>query len=271
MSRPFFRYYGSKYKCARHYGPPRCDLVIEPFAGSACYSTFWDCPNVSLYDLSDTVCAAWEWLIESSEEDIRRIPDMFHSDEELMALPLGPRQIVYWFIIFGECCRATHFPPRYHDLIRTGIATGAWEKAVADKRAQGHTGSDFDLLGTLVWGPKVKARLIGQKPLLRNWTIEQLDYRKIPLREAHWHVDPPYQGNPGRKYDHDGIDFAHLGEWCRNLPGAVDVCEQEGADWLPFRPLCELVSQGRRGGEAASRAIEVVWQKNPQHEDLFGW
>ena len=271
MARPYFRYYGSKYKGARHYGPPRRELVIEPFAGSACYSTYWDHPNVALYDLGDEVCAAWDWLISCSEDDIRRIPEVFHTNDEFQALPLGPRQIVYWFIIFGECERARHLPPRYLELVNTGVATGAWGKWVAEARAKGKTGTDMELVSTNSWGPNLKDRLIRQKPLLKGWSITQGSYADIPMREAHWHVDPPYQGAPGRKYIHSDIDFSHLGDWCKALPGAVDVCENEGADWLPFRPLYTVVSSGRNQGEAASRSVEVVWQKAPLHEDLFGW
>ena len=37
--RSFFAYYGSKYIRAPLYPRPRYDIIIEPFAGSACYAT----------------------------------------------------------------------------------------------------------------------------------------------------------------------------------------------------------------------------------------
>lgn len=35
---PFFPYYGSKWSLGPLYPAPRHDRIIEPFAGSACYS-----------------------------------------------------------------------------------------------------------------------------------------------------------------------------------------------------------------------------------------
>ena len=269
MARPFFRYYGSKWRGAKHYGPPRRDLVIEPFAGSACYSTYWNHPNVSLYDLSEEVCAAWDWLINCSLDDMRAIPEEFHSNEEFFSLPPGPQLIVYSLVVFGDFNAKGGLPPKYFRLINEGSDGGAWDRQAAALRNLGREGSVRELNGGTIWGPILKNRIIEQKPLLKGWSIEQADYRAIPLREAHWHVDPPYQGAPGRKYPHNEIDFAALGDWCRNLPGAVDVCENEGADWLPFQPLYDTHSMGRANGEAG-RTVEVVWVKNPLCEDLFG-
>jgi hypothetical protein len=36
--RPFFSFFGSKWRVAPHYPAPERDLIIEPFAGSAGYS-----------------------------------------------------------------------------------------------------------------------------------------------------------------------------------------------------------------------------------------
>lgn len=112
------------------------------------------------------------------------------------------------------------------------------------------------------WGPETKARIIAQKPLIRQWRVDCLDYRDIPDRDAHWHIDPPYQGSPGREYTHSEIDYAHLAEWCRSRTGAVDVCENEGADWLDFAPLYEVTAQ--RNGR---KSREAVWRKDAG--DLF--
>lgn len=97
-----FSYYGSKIRGAKHYGAPRRPNVVEPFAGSASYSVWWGVPNVHLYDKSEHVCAAWEWLRDSTEADVRALPDVFRSTEEWLALPDGPRQVVFWNIGYGE-------------------------------------------------------------------------------------------------------------------------------------------------------------------------
>ena len=38
MLKPFWRYYGGKYRAAPAYPPPRLGTIVEPFAGSAGYS-----------------------------------------------------------------------------------------------------------------------------------------------------------------------------------------------------------------------------------------
>lgn len=256
--RPFFRYYGSKWIGAKHYGPPRRGEVIEPFAGSACYSVYWDCPNVSLYDLSEDACIVWDWLIHCSEEDVRRIPATFRTDEELAELPDGARQVASSFLWYGECA----FRPAVPEFVKRWARTGEYTGFAATNRDKGE--SDDTIFR---WGESRKERIIRQKPLIRDWTIERLSYDRIPLREAHWHVDPPYQGKAGRKYPHNEIDFGHLAEWCRSLPGAADVCEQEGADWLPFEDLYQgTTCEGRDGKRTASR--EVLWRSDPE-PDLF--
>lgn len=56
----------------------------------------------------------------------------------------------------------------------------------------------------------------------------------------------------------NGIDFQRLGVWCKSLPGQVIVCENDGADWLPFRDLASVKStEGRHKPARFSR--EVVW------------
>ena len=36
--KPFFRYYGGKWRDCAKYPPPQFDTIVEPFAGSAGYS-----------------------------------------------------------------------------------------------------------------------------------------------------------------------------------------------------------------------------------------
>ena len=233
-----------KYSAARHYGPPRRNLVIEPFAGGAGYSTFWGHPNVRLYDLDEDVCALWDFLINCSADDIRAIPAVLRTNEEWLALPRPQRFLTQLNINFGERRLAPNLPPRYLRYLDG-------EKTTLEKKR--------------TWGERTKEIIIEQKPRIANWTITNASYADIPMEEAHWHVDPPYQGPPGRAYTHSEIDFGHLGEWCRNLPGAVDVCENAGADWLPFRPFLSLDIGGGKTSE------EVIWQKEPAIDDLFGW
>jgi len=231
--RPFFSYYGAKYTASRYLGKPRRDLVIEPFAGSACYSTRWAPRRAKLYDISPDICALWDFLIHSSEADIAAIPDAFEDMDQVLSLPQGASMLVRFWVAKGRAKPTNVLSPWYFQ----------WRNS-EDCR---------------VWSAAVKNRIIRQKPLIADWTIDQCSWNKVPLIEAHWHVDPPYNNTPGSRYPHSEIDFKSLGRWCQGLPGAVDVCENDGADWLPFQTLCEVVSsRGRRDGK---RSAEVVWRK----------
>lgn len=246
----FFSYYGGKWLGARCYGPPRQDLVIEPFAGGAGYSTYWSHPNVKLYDLNPQTCAAWDWIINCTAADVMAVPDEFRSLEELNALPDGPRQVVGWNIAYATGGRGTNpsIPKWYWHYVETGEKIGRLAT-----HSRSHTNSV-----ALMWGPRIKHRIVKQKPLIAKWSITQCSYIDIPLEHAHWHVDPPYQGKPGRGYLCSDIDFKHLGEWCRSLPGSVDVCENAGADWLDFKPLFS-----RKSMNSLKQSNEVVWRNEP--------
>lgn len=59
------------------------------------------------------------------------------------------------------------------------------------------------------------------------------------LGPATWFIDPPYCKTAGDRYrwGASALDFDALGRWCRDRDGQTIVCEAEGADWLPFRPM----------------------------------
>lgn len=40
------------------------------------------------------------------------------------------------------------------------------------------------------------------------------------------------------------------------------VCENEGADWLPFRPFIVIKSTEGKNGKAKSR--EAIWENSPR-------
>lgn len=241
--RPFFSYYGSKFTLARSIGAPRRDLVIEPFAGSAAYSTRHNCRHVRLYDVSADICDLWDWLIHCSEADVRSIPSRFDDFEEIDRLPRGPNLLVRFWVSKGRAEPSNVLSPWYV------------------KYRDGHD--------CKVWGDPVKARIISQKPAIAAWSVDCTSYENIALEEAHWHVDPPYRNAAGSRYPHSCVDFKHLAEWCRNLPGTVDVFENEGATWLPFTPLKKTeTTRGKRTGAVSSEVIARFGCST--HQSLFG-
>ena len=60
------------------------------------------------------------------------------------------------------------------------------------------------------------------------------------------------------------IDYSALADWCHSRKGQVIVCENEGADWLPFERLCEQV-----GANRAKRSMEVIWHRSTRVRWLF--
>lgn len=240
--RPFFSYYGAKYTVAKYAGEPRRDLVIEPFAGSASYSTRYAPKHVALYDISPDVCALWDWLIHCSEADVRAIPDAFASFDEVERLPRGAALLVRFWVSKGRAEPSSVLSPWYHKY--------------------------RDHHDCKVWGRAVKARIIAQKPAIAAWTVDNLPYWKVPLREAHWHVDPPYNNAAGSRYPFAGIEFSNLADWCRSLPGTVDVFENEGATWLPFKPLCKIeTTRGKRSGVVSAEVMARFDNPNLSEEE----
>lgn len=61
--RPFFNFYGSKWRFARYYSPPEYARLVEPFAGSASYSLHYPERQVELYDVDPVIAGVWAYLI----------------------------------------------------------------------------------------------------------------------------------------------------------------------------------------------------------------
>lgn len=92
---------------------------------------------------------------------------------------------------------------------------------------------------------------------IRHWRIIEGSYESAPDVEATWFIDPPYEV-AGNQYPCSAadIDFAALGAWCRARRGQVMVCENDGAQWLPFKPFRRI--QGVRDAGASS-STEAIW------------
>jgi len=100
--------------------------------------------------------------------------------------------------------------------------------------------------------PNLVRRLAEMIPQVQHWRIIEGDYTLAPDIEATWFVDPPYEGLR-RGYAERNIDYGDLGVWCQSRRGQVIVCEQRGAEWLPFRDHAP-----QRGTNGRTK-VEVVW------------
>ena len=109
------------------------------------------------------------------------------------------------------------------------------------------------------WGTAIRARIARQVECIRHWQVIN-DYSCARDVEATWFIDPPYQGRLGRRYRANRIDYPALADWCRSRRGQVIVCENVGADWLPFRPF--LVAKGTEGKRRTGRSVEAIWTQD---------
>lgn len=223
---PFFSYFGSKWRAIPTYPKPEKSTIIEPFAGAASYALHYPDRTVCLIDKDPIICGVWEYLIKATIREILELPDKFESVDEIQA-----PQEAKWLIGFWLNRATTHPCNKPSAWMRTG---------------------EHD---TSFWGLEKRIRIAGQLEYIRHWQIFNSNYDNVPNYEATWFIDPPYQ-RMGHRYRFSDIDYSHLASWCNTRQGQVIVCEQEGADWLPFSP------HGKFKANHASRTTnEVIYNK----------
>lgn len=213
-----FFYYGRKGQVGKRYPAPTRRTVIEPFAGSAAYAHrhIDSLDAVILIERDADVCGMWRQVLDPA----------LGVDDLCPPLALGE----YTTNRFHIWAAASGGGP-YTKLKATAFMTVNVER--------------------------LRRRMTRDLARWRDTevTVIEGDYTEAPDVEATWFVDPPYQGHPGSLYRHGSadIDFATLGLWCKERTGQVIVCEGEGADWLPFEALGDVVAH------AGKRSSEVVW------------
>lgn len=232
---PLWRYYGGKNRAAPLYPAPEHDTVVEPFAGAAGYSCHYPQKKVVLVDKSPIISGMWQYLVAVREEEVRRLPDI-PDGGTVDDLPAWVPQEARWVIGFWANSASVH----------------PGKRQSARARESGQDAPNWN-----GWGWKARTRIAANVGRIRHWKVICGDYRDAPDVEATWYVDPPYCNRAGSLYPHQPDDFTALGEWCRTRKGLVMVCENEGATWLPFRPLAAIKSQEGKHGKGKS--MEVIW------------
>ncbi|WP_176064140.1 hypothetical protein [Anaeromyxobacter diazotrophicus] len=233
--RPFFGYYGGKWRDATKYYPePKHGLVVEPFAGSAGYALRYAHLKVVLCELDPVVFAVWKYLTKVKDSEIRKLP-LLRPGQSVDDLHLPPEPS--WLIGFW-LNRATASPRKNPSAwMRSGVRPGSF------------------------WGERVRDTIASQVEFIQHWKVYHRSYENCPVKKsATWFIDPPYQ-RAGKHYKlgSEQIDFRQLADWCRSRKGQVIVCENQGADWLDFQPLAS-VKTTRRG----RRSVEVIWTNQPR-------
>lgn len=232
-----FPYYGSKIRAAAKYpAPPKDWTIVEPFAGAAGYSCRYPDRDVHLYDADPVVCAVINYLIRSTHDDIMKLPLL--KDKQLVG-ELDIDQDAKWMI--GFWLNSGSISPKN--------MLSAW-----GRESQDNMPANF-------WGERCRARLAKAVEQINHWTCTNASYKDIKTLnfdpyETVWFVDPPYMG-AGKFYKHSSndIDYIHLRQWCNCLMGQVIVCENMGANWLPFEQLYEM----RGAARGRKKSVEAIW------------
>lgn len=206
--------------------PPIYGEVIELFAGSAGYSTFYGCEEVLLVDKDPIITAVWEYLIlEATPDGIMSLPDLPNVGDTVDDCDIP--QAAKWLIGFW---------------LNRGSATPKRTRTAYSARTD---------RAQLNWSPRAKERIAAQLPALEGWSILCDSYETVSPRPATWIIDPPYQ-DKGRHYRVSSVDYADLADFARYLPGQVIVSEGSDADWLPFVSLGDFKT-------SAGKSRELIW------------
>jgi site-specific DNA-adenine methylase len=226
-----FYFYGGKRRLARFYPPPQHNVVVEPFAGSASYSVTHLVPvkgertveRAILIEKDPRVCELWERLLAMDPAKLLEYP-----------IPKAGERTSDFLYMTSACSNR---------ISRTAEMTVTTRMPVVLKRM-------FRQIAAVL--PHVKGRV----------EIIQGDYTQAPNIEATWFIDPPYHvdGRPqsrGMGYadgcDSFSLDYDALATWCHERRGQRIVCEQDGADWLPFEHLRPARNS------IGNKVTEVVW------------
>jgi len=231
IRRPIIKYFGSKWTAARKglYPAPRFDTIIERCCGGAAYALQYPERQVFLSDIDPEMCALWQWLIGADAS-------------EIMSLPVATLQ-------HGQDLRELPVRREAADLIRR------WQRL---GRNDCWTVSKWNNMPGQ-WQESVKTAIVEALPQIRHWQVKCCSWEELTIDALHTEfVDPTYQFVKG--YKHEKIDYVALAAACRQWRDAghqVIVCEQLGANWLPFRELYSL--NAGCAHHPKKQSTEMIW------------
>jgi site-specific DNA-adenine methylase len=255
-----FKYFGSKGDSARDYPDPLPGMpLIEPFAGSAGYARLhWDLP-VFLVDIDPGLIACWKYIQQADPEELFALLRIdLQAGQTISDLPI-PAEAKYLIRSWQRVGRNTT-----DTISKWGTPYLRYLSALPKITQEMGPEESAKILQTYMasgmWGERIICRILAERPKFQHWKFACGSYQKIPNTRGTWFIDPPYRGNVGGyNAGPDGIDFRDLRDWCLSREGLVIVCEQEGADWLPFEPLAK--NRNRTKGDRTDAKMEMIWIK----------
>jgi site-specific DNA-adenine methylase len=226
--KPFFCYYGGKYRAAKKYPTPKYSTIIESHAGAAGYATRYSDHKIILYEIDPTIAGLWSYLIKVTPSEIMSLPLDVENVDTLRITEEAKSLIGFWLN------KGTTQPCK---------KPSAWCRSKIRPNS--------------FWGETIRNRIASQVDAIRHWSVVNSSYEYAPNTKATWFVDPPYQNTCGQHYKYKKIDYSYLGKWCRERSGQVIACEYKGANWLPFKELATIKSNPSKRGKSYSS--EVYW------------
>jgi hypothetical protein len=205
--RPFWCYYGGKWRAAPRYPQPRHDTIIEPFAGAAGYATRHHDRKVILVEKDERLAALWHYLIRATAQDFLGLPDVPDDGtvDDIAASAEAKTLIGFWLNkgAAAPCKRPSAW-------MRSRIRPASY------------------------WGPEVRALLAAQAGKISHWQVLHGDYSLAPDVPGTWFVDPPYM-QAGKLYRHSSrdINYGALADFIvsKSTPGARGKSRSAEALW----------------------------------------
>ncbi len=230
--RPFWTFFGGKWRLAPHYPKPLHDIIIEPFAGAAGYSLRYAERHVILIEKDPLIAGIWGWLTSTNADEVNALPRLPAS---------GRLDDVEW-----PCKEARNL-------------AGFWiTRGAAHPNASASAWMRDPRYIQWSWGKMAIKRIASQVDRIKHWIIVQEDYSVWPNMTATWFIDPPYiRAGTRYRYGSQKLNFSELSVYCQSRKGQVLVCEQEGADWLPFQSF--RLSKANESVNGGKISAEVLW------------
>ena len=226
-------YYGGKGRSAHRYPAPLHDTIIEPFSGGCGFSIYHRHKNVMLFEKDPDVFSAISYVINTDPADILRLP-LIEPGQDVLTLDCSDaaKKLIGFWLNGGSARTCRHL--------------SKWGSMNYENQ------SSF-------WGVKCRERIAQLSSEIKHWRIFNQSFETAPDIEATWFIDPPYQDKGSYyKCSAKDIDFSFLGAWCMKRPGQVIVCENMGADWLPFLPFFELAGAAKTD-DTRLRSVEAIY------------
>lgn len=225
--KPFFCFYGGKWRAAPKYDEPEHDRLVEPFAGAAGYATRHHRRQVTLVERDPVIAGLWKYLVRATPSEIMSIPSEVPGTVD--DLPIC--QEARWLVGFW-CNKGASAPMK---------SPSKWMRSRVRPASY--------------WGPEIRQRIANQVSHIRHWKIVEGSYDSVPIFDPKttWFVDPPYQF-AGQHYRYRISDYDALAEWCRALRGQVIVCVRT---WGPSGYRSDL-GRGSRARQERTEAGQAT-------------